>query len=270
MLVSVIIPAYREGDRIGDTVRAVERALEDRDDLDFEIIVVDDGSPDATAARAGEAGARVIRQSENRGKGAALTAGFREAKGDILVMLDGDVGQSGSEVIRLLQPVLDGSADMSIGVLTTRTVGEWGNGEMEEWERDPNTSTPQHPNTPTPKGQGGFGLVMALARWGMRRAGCPALRAPLSGQRAMTRALWERIGRFEPRFGAEMGLNLDAHVAGSRTVEVETNIGHRVTGRDWAGFVHRGRQFRDILRALFRRRGMLTSGKGERTHSRAL
>lgn len=223
-LVSVVIPAYREAGRIGETVRAVKRTLEGRDDLAFEIIVVDDGSPDATGAEAAQAGAEVVSLARNGGKGAALAAGFRAAKGDVLVMLDGDLRETAGEVVRLLDPVLQGRADMTVAVLPAAA-----------------------------KRGGGFGLVMGLARWGMRRAGGTPLRAPLSGQRALTRRLWERIGRFDPGFGVEMGLNLDAARAGARMLEVETRIGHRVTGKDWAGFVHRGRQFRDILRCLLHR-----------------
>lgn len=223
-LVSVVIPAYREAGRVGETIRAVERALEAREDLDYEILVVDDGSPDETGAEARAVGAQVLSLKQNRGKGAALSAGFQAARGDILVMLDGDLEDSAAEVLRLLEPVLRREADMSVAVLPA-----------------------------SGKRGGGFGLVMGLARWGMRRAGGTPMRAPLSGQRALSRAAWDRIGRFDRGFGVEMGLNLDAAAAGLRTQEVEAGFGHRVTGRDWAGFLHRGRQLRDLLRCLLRR-----------------
>jgi hypothetical protein len=95
--------------------------------------------------------------------------------------------------------------------------------------------------------------VKRLAVWGLRRKGAPVLRAPLSGQRALTRLAWKQIRHLDPGFGLEMGLNLDAFRLGLRVVEVETHLAHRLTGRDLAGFRHRGRQFWDILLCLLRR-----------------
>jgi hypothetical protein len=102
-------------------------------------------------------------------------------------------------------------------------------------------------------GGGGFGLVKRLAAWGLRRKGAPPLEAPLSGQRALTRETWQRIGKLDAGFGLEMGLNLDAYRLRLRVVEVPTNLAHRLTGRNLAGFRHRGRQFRDIALCLLRR-----------------
>ncbi|MFN3651525.1 MAG: hypothetical protein ACK47B_18270, partial [Armatimonadota bacterium] len=81
----------------------------------------------------------------------------------------------------------------------------------------------------------------------------PPLEAPLSGQRALTREAWQRIGRLDPGFGLEMGLNLDALRHRLRLLEVETEMKHRRTGRDLRGFLHRGRQFRDVALAIARR-----------------
>ena len=220
--VSVVIPAYNEAERIGATVRALSTQLTSRFPEDYELLVVDDGSSDVTARRAEEAGARVIRQCQNAGKGAALEAGFAAARGRVLLMLDADLGDTAGEALILLGPVLNDEADMSIATF--------------------------------PKsGGGGFGLVKRLAAWGLRRKGAPVLQSPLSGQRALSREAWERIGGLDRGFGLEMGLNLDAHRLGLRVVEVPTNLAHRLTGRDLAGFRHRGKQFWDILLCLLRR-----------------
>jgi glycosyltransferase involved in cell wall biosynthesis len=228
--VSAVIPAYREAGRVGETVRALAGALRERlgegTAGPFEVLVVDDGSPDGTAAEAEAAGARVLRLERNRGKGAALAAGFAAARGELLLMLDADLRETAAEAVLLLEPLLRGEADMTVALFP-----------------------------PAPGGKGGFGLVMRLARWGVRRAGGPELRAPLSGQRALTREAWERIGRLDPGFGTEMGLNLDALRSGLRVAEVPTRMAHRHTGRDWAGFRHRGRQFRDVTLAILRRLG---------------
>jgi glycosyltransferase involved in cell wall biosynthesis len=221
MRISIVIPAYREAGRVAETVRAVRLALAGQE---HEIVVVDDGSPDNTAAEAEGAGARLIRLPRNRGKGEALRTGLADAGGEILVMADADLGATAGEVTRLIGPILAGEADVTVATFL---------------------AVPGH--------KGGFGLVMRLARWGVRRAGGPEMRAPLSGQRALTRTAWEKIGRLDPGFGAEMGLNLDALRLGLRIVEVPTAMTHRMTGRDWAGFRHRGRQFRDVALAVLRR-----------------
>jgi glycosyltransferase involved in cell wall biosynthesis len=236
--VSIVIPARNEAGRIGDTVRAARAAISDaltaRTLSGLELIVVDDASEDGTVEEAAAAGARVLRLKRRRGKGEALSRGIAAASGRLLLLLDGDLGPSAEEARRLLEPLLAEEADMTIGVL---------------------------PPAPGGKG-GGFGLVLRLAHWGLRRAEAPALRAPLSGQRGLTRAAWDRIGRLDPGFGVEIGLNLDAFRIGLRVREVPVDMRHRVTGRDWPGFRHRGLQFRDILRSILRR------GRARRGHGR--
>ena len=91
--VSVIIPAYNEGQSIGSLVNTI-RALYP----DFEIIVINDGSTDQTAEAAREAGAIVYGHPYNIGNGAAIKSGIRIASGDILVFLDAD-GQHDPEDI---------------------------------------------------------------------------------------------------------------------------------------------------------------------------
>jgi glycosyltransferase involved in cell wall biosynthesis len=219
--VSVVIPAYCEEALVGETIAAIREGLGSQM---LEILVVDDGSPDATAARAVAAGARVIRMEVNRGKGAALTCGLAEAKGEILLLLDADLGASASQGTCLVDPIAAGEADMTVAAFP-KVAGH----------------------------KGGFGVVMRLARWGLRQAGGGPMGAPLSGQRALSRAAWERIGRLDAGFGIEMGLNLDAVRSGLRVIEVPTGMSHRMTGRDWAGFRHRARQFRDVAASILRR-----------------
>src|SRR5690606_14696935 len=144
-VISVIIPAYNEAGPLPATVAAL-RGLPEVD----EIVVVDDGSTDETAAVAEGLGCRVVRLVRNRGKGKALTAGVRAAKGDVLVFLDADLGASAAEARRLLAPLLAGEADMVIG-------------------RFPEAQRP-----------GGLGMVKALARAGVRWLGGLAVAAPLS------------------------------------------------------------------------------------------
>lgn len=107
--VSVIIPARNEGGAIGRVVADVCSRLPLA-----EVIVVNDGSDDATAAEARAAGARVIDHPYSKGNGAAIKAGARAAQGDWLVFMDGDGQHDPADIDTLLQPLRDG-ADMAIG-----------------------------------------------------------------------------------------------------------------------------------------------------------
>ncbi len=104
--VSVVIPAYNEGLNIAATVRSIAA---NNHLADVEVVVVDDGSTDGTADRAEELdlpGVTVIRQS-NQGKPAALNAGIRQAKHDVLVLLDGDTIFEPGTIGQLVQPFAD-------------------------------------------------------------------------------------------------------------------------------------------------------------------
>lgn len=219
MTVAVLIPAHNEADRIGATVRAA---------LGIPgvslCVVVDDASRDETARVAEDAGAKVIRLEFNVGKGAALEAGAaRVASADHILLLDGDLGATAEQGRSLLNPLLDGVADMVIAAF------------------------------PRPEGKAGFGLVKGLARWGIARMGGGFLAdAPLSGQRALTRECLESVRPFASGYGVEVALSVRALRAGFTLVEVPTTMTHAATGRDLAGFVHRGRQFVHVALALIR------------------
>ena len=111
--VSCVIPVYNEGSRVGGVLAAVTGHP-----LVKEVIVVDDASTDDTAAVV-EAfgGVRLIRLAENRGKTGALLAGIGEAAGPLLLLLDGDlVGLNSGHITALIQPVLNGRADLSMSL----------------------------------------------------------------------------------------------------------------------------------------------------------
>ncbi len=115
--VSVVIPALNEEEAIQAQVRAIQRVL-DAERMDYEIIVIDDGSSDRTAERAVEAGARVLRHLENRGYGASLKTGIDAAQFDTIVISDAD-GTYPSEEIPELIARLE-TADMVVGARTTQ------------------------------------------------------------------------------------------------------------------------------------------------------
>ena len=106
--VSVVIPAYNEEAGIGAVVAEMKARHPWR-----EVLVVDDGSSDQTAARAGEAGARVVRHPYNKGNGAAVKTGIREARGEVVLLMDGDGQHAPEEAERLVAGI--GAFDMVIG-----------------------------------------------------------------------------------------------------------------------------------------------------------
>lgn len=217
--VSVIVPAYNEADRIGATVAAA-RALPGV----TEVIVVDDGSPDATAEAAKKAGAIVVRHEKNAGKARAMETGADKTAGDLLLFLDADLGETAREASVLLGPVQSGEADVTIATFPV-----------------------------IPGRGGGMGVVVRVSREGVRRATGRTMAAPLSGQRCLTREAFAAARPLAPGFGVETAMTIDVLRAGFRILEVPTRMDHRVTGRDFRARVHRARQLRDVLLALLPR-----------------
>lgn len=115
MDISVIIPVYREEKVIGSVIERVRRVM-DSTGKTHEILVVDDGSDDETAAAARNVGARVISHPYNIGNGAAVKTGIRHAQGAVLIMMDGD-GQHNPEDIQQLLDKID-KYDMVVGART--------------------------------------------------------------------------------------------------------------------------------------------------------
>jgi glycosyltransferase involved in cell wall biosynthesis len=111
---SVVVPAFDEGDRILDTVKRLRSELAGVAG-GCEIIVVDDGSGDDTTARARDAGAdKVLVHARNRGKGAAVRTGVLGSSGRIVVFTDADLAYSPDQVRALVEAVEAGS-DVVIG-----------------------------------------------------------------------------------------------------------------------------------------------------------
>jgi hypothetical protein len=178
---------------------------------DAEVIVADDGSHDATADLAEAAGARVLRLP-HRGKGQALTLGERAAPPGALLLCDADLRGD-------LRPLLESAGDLTIAAFTR------------------------------PQG-GGFGIAKNAARRLIAlRSGYEA-REPLSGQRRLTQRARDAVFPLAAGFGCESAMTADAANAGLGIAETALDVEHRATGRDLRGFLHRGRQLRDILLAF--------------------
>jgi len=217
-LVVAIVAARNEAATVGATVAALDGLTQvDR------VLVVDDASRDDTADVARTAGATVLRLPRNRGKGGAVSAAIDSSPdADVYLMVDGDVGASAAAARALLVPVLNGEADMSVGIL------------------------------PAAGRRGGFGVVRDLSAAGAARATGWRPSAPLSGQRAVRGELLRSID-LARGFGLETALNIDAVRAGGRVVEVPVVMEHRHTGRGPRGFAHRAGQGAAVVRALWPR-----------------
>lgn len=121
MKLSIVIPTYNEERTLTDVIEAV-RSVDLRslnEPMERELIVVDDGSSDGTAALLTAytdwSDVRVVRHEVNRGKGAAIRTGFAEVTGDIVIIQDADLEYDPIEFPRLLEPIIAGRADVVYG-----------------------------------------------------------------------------------------------------------------------------------------------------------
>lgn len=225
--VSVLITNHNYGRFLDDCLASLAAQTRAPD----QIVVVDDGSTDETAAIATAAGAIVVRHARNRGKAAAMASGARRVTqedvterlsvGRPLLFVDADLESSAAKLAPLVPPIILGRADLTIANLP-----------------------PQH----TPGG--GRGRVVRLAQRGIFTiTGFRAVQ-PLSGQRCITRAAFDAATPLAQGWGVEVGMTIDVLQAGYAVIEIPCDVQHRVTGSDWRGKLHRARQMRDVALAL--------------------
>jgi glycosyltransferase involved in cell wall biosynthesis len=111
---SIVIPAFNEAPSIASVVRELAASAPWR-----EILVVDDGSTDGTGEAAAAAGARVLRHPYNKGNGAAVKTGIREAAGAFVLIADGDGQHRAADASRLIAPL--GAYDLVVGARSRQT-----------------------------------------------------------------------------------------------------------------------------------------------------
>jgi glucosyl-3-phosphoglycerate synthase len=219
--VGAVVAAHDEEATIAQVVRALVRlpGIE-------RVMVVADGCSDRTVEEARSAGAWALVTGRRVGKGPAVQAGFeRLLPGvDVVVLVDGDVGETAARAEDLLEAVTSGLLDLAIGDLPMA-------------------------------GGGGFGLVKRMAGALVHRVSGFRPVEPLSGQRAATARCLSQIRPFAPGFGLETAMTIDAVRLGFRVGEIPVAMRHRPTGRTPAGFRHRARQGFDIVRAVLPRAG---------------
>lgn len=218
--ISIIIPAYNEEGRIKDTLDSIVDIKEIN-----EIVVVDDGSSDDTYKIASEIKndkLKVFKLDKNRGKGYALNYGLRISikNADIIGFLDGDLGKSAKEIRKLIVPILDGEADVTIAKF------------------------------PPAKKKGGLGFVKGLAKQSVLEMTGVELDSTLSGQRIFKKEVLEKFDEIPFGYGVEVGMTIDILKYGYTIKEVLVNMTHNETGRDLKGFIHRGKQYYHIKKVL--------------------
>jgi glycosyltransferase involved in cell wall biosynthesis len=216
--VIVIVTARNEADRLPATLAALARSFPGA-----RVVVADDGSADDGAEVAARAGAEVVRAERTIGKGGAATLAaervlprVRDGGPVVVVLCDGDLGESAARLGPLVEAVRAGRFDLAVAVFARRLGG-------------------------------GFGLAVGYAHGAIRRLCGLDMRAPISGQRAMRGEVLQAVVPFAPRFGMEIGMTVDAARSGFRVGEVELELDHRATGRSLRGFLHRARQLRDFV-----------------------
>ncbi|HEV7807706.1 MAG TPA: glycosyltransferase [Solirubrobacteraceae bacterium] len=221
----IIVTAHEEADRLPDTLAALASAFPGA-----HVVVADDGSTDATSQVAAAVGAHVVRSERSIGKGGAATLAARtvlsralEPDPPVFLLCDGDLAGSAARLPALADAVREGRCDLAVAVFSAR-VG------------------------------GGFGFAVGYAHRAIRSLTGLDMRAPISGQRALSGAAFATVVPFAPRFGMEIGMTVDAARAGFVIEEVPLDLAHRATRRTLRGFAHRGRQLVDFVAVHLSRR----------------
>jgi glycosyltransferase involved in cell wall biosynthesis len=137
--ISIVIPAFDEAERIGDSLAKIFAFLQ-AEQPDAEVIVVDDGSGDGTSAVArsfcdehSEIRSQVIRYEQNRGKGYAVKIGLQSASADIALFSDADLSTPIEEMSKLVDPIRSGEYDITFG---SRALDRSLIGTHQPWRRE--------------------------------------------------------------------------------------------------------------------------------------
>ena len=224
MQVVVVIPAYQAAATIRDVITRTQATLPPA-----QLIVVDDGSTDGTGDAGRGTHTTLVTHPRNRGKGAALRTGIREATArgaSVVVTIDADAQHPPEEIPRLLQPILEGRSDLVLGA-RKRDQAMPISRRFTNW------------------------LSATLAS----RIGGQPVRDAQTGFRAFTREVAERVQPAGNRYEDEANFLLDALRAGFRVVSVDvpTIYGARSHFRAW------GDTWR-MARAFARHAGRIVAG----------
>ena len=206
--VALVLPARNEAATIGPLVAGLRRDLVDRTALVDELVVVDDGSTDATAALAGSSGARVVSSDGRWGKGGAMRTGLAATGGDLVVFLDADVPELPAHwVASLLRPLLTEPTVALVKAGYDRPL--------------------VHGGVAHPASGGRVTRLVARPVLGLIAPDLTLLAQPLAGETAARRTLLERLP-FVAGYGVELGLLLDAYAQVGLDGIAQVDLGVRV------------------------------------------
>ncbi len=194
-VITAVIPAFNEENTIRNVV---EKTLP----FVSQVVVVDDGSTDSTGQIATKAGATVLRHQQNEGYGAALAEGFdyvRNNGANILVVMDADGQHDPGQIPRLVEPIVNGTADIAIG---SRFMDGAGKDDMPRYRR--------------------FGIGMVNKAWNF--ASSDTLSDTQCGFRAYSREAIDRIGLKEAGMCASLEILDQASKNNLRLVEVPVSV----------------------------------------------
>lgn len=215
--VTAIIPAFNESKNVAETIAALKQI-----DGINEFIAIDDGSNDNTyEVLKSIDNIKIIHNEVNRGKGYAIKTALPNVSNKYILMVDADLRSSALEMKKLVENTKRNSKSMLIAVY------------------------------PKPVRKGGFGLVKGLSRKGLYLLTSKSSESVLSGQRLIGIDFIRSI-KLPDNFGLEFKITLEALRNDIDIIDVPLKIRHRETGRNIRGFVHRGKQFANILNVIIK------------------
>ncbi|OGO78801.1 MAG: hypothetical protein A2Y23_12610 [Clostridiales bacterium GWB2_37_7] len=215
--VTAIVPAFNEGDSIEETIYALKQIKGIT-----EIIAVNDGSSDNTLNILKYIeNIKLINIDRNHGKGYAIKVALPHVMNQYVVLVDADLKSSALEIKKLVEYSPTTNKTMIVAVY------------------------------PKPSKKGGFGLVKLLSRKSLYILTSQTSDSVLSGQRLASLDFLKQIN-LPDRFGLEFKITLEALRSDINIIDVPINIRHRETGRNIQGFIHRGKQFVNILKVVVR------------------
>lgn len=213
--VTVIIPVYNEEDNITLTINSISQI-----DCINQIIVVDDGSKDNTYDIVSKIdNILVVKHRKNMGKGNAIKTGLEYADNDYIGLVDGDLRESASEFEKLINIYKKNPQAMIIATF------------------------------PEAKTKGGFGIVKYISKKGFYTLTSRYVKSILNGQRIMRKNFLNSIN-IPNGFDLEFKLTLEAVRNNIDIIEVPVNMSHNESQRNIKGFLHRGRQFWNIIKII--------------------
>ena len=214
-----VVPVFNEADLIVDTIENLKKVEHIN-----EIVVVNDGSTDNTLDVVNDLNVSVINLEKNYGKGYAMKTAMSTLEYDYIAFIDGDLGNTSIEIEDLILPVINGEADVSIAKFP---------------KRDTKTDS-----------KGGFGIVKSFAKKGVCFFTKKEIDSSLSGQRVYRKEVIDKINYVPNNYGIEVAMTIQTFNNGFSIIEVPVTMKHRYSQRNFKGFLHRGKQFSDILKTF--------------------